>query len=74
LIQWNEDKIEVVHTDALAYIALADATADWQHGSTQCLSGKDLIGYDMLSISKEAFVPMSVKPASKARLNNVVFQ
>jgi hypothetical protein len=63
-----------VHTDASAYITLANAMADWQHGSAQCLSGKDLIGYDMLSILKEAFVPMYVKPASEARLNNVVFQ
>jgi hypothetical protein len=34
LIQWIDDEIEVVHVDASAYIALADATADWQHGST----------------------------------------
>jgi hypothetical protein len=33
LIQWINDEIEVVHMNALAYIALADATADWQHGS-----------------------------------------
>jgi hypothetical protein len=38
------------------------------------MSGKDLIGYDFLSISKEGFVPMSIKLASKARLGNVVFQ
>jgi hypothetical protein len=62
-----------VHVDALAYIALANATADWQHGSTQCLLGKDLIGYDFLSVSKEGFMPMSVKPGSEARLGNVVF-
>jgi hypothetical protein len=29
LIQWIDDEIEVVHADAWAYIALADATADW---------------------------------------------
>jgi hypothetical protein len=57
-----------------AYIALADATADWQHGSARCLSGKDLTGYDFLSISKEGFMPVFVKTASKARLGNVVFQ
>jgi hypothetical protein len=74
LIQWIDDKIEVVHVDASAYIVLANATAYWQHGSTQCLSGKDLIGCDFLSISKEGFVPMSIKPASEARLGNVVFQ
>jgi hypothetical protein len=34
LIQWIDDVIEVVHVDASAYIALANATADWQHGST----------------------------------------
>jgi hypothetical protein len=63
-----------VHANASTYIALANATADWQHGSAQCLSGKDLIGYDFLSVSKELFVPMSIKPASEAWLGNVVFQ
>jgi hypothetical protein len=60
----------VVHTDVSAYIAIAD----WQHGSAQCLSGRDLTCYDFLSVSKEGFVPMSVKPASEAWLDNVVFQ
>jgi hypothetical protein len=60
--------------DMLAYIALANATADWQHGGTQCLSRRDLTGYNFLSVSKEGFVSMSVKLASEARLGNVVFQ
>jgi hypothetical protein len=63
-----------MQADALAYIALADATVDWQHGGAQCLSGRDLTCYNFLSISKERFVPMSIKPASEARLGNVVFQ
>jgi hypothetical protein len=29
LIQWIDDKIEVLQEDASAHIALADATADW---------------------------------------------
>jgi hypothetical protein len=29
LIQYIDNEIEVVHADASAYIALADATADW---------------------------------------------
>jgi hypothetical protein len=33
LIQWIDNEIKVVHADALAYIALADAMADSQHGS-----------------------------------------
>jgi hypothetical protein len=63
-----------VHADTSAYIALADATTNWQHGSAQCLSVKDLTGYDFLSISKEGFVPVSIKSAFEARLDNVVFQ
>jgi hypothetical protein len=74
LIQWIDDEIEVVHADVSAYIALADATTNWQHGSAQCLSRKDLTGYNFLSISKEVFVPVSVKLASECRLGNVVFQ
>jgi hypothetical protein len=74
LIQWISDEIEVVHANVSAYIALADAMVDWQHGSAQCLLGKDLTGYDFLSVSKEGFVPVSAKPASKARLDNIVFQ
>jgi hypothetical protein len=34
LIQWIDNEIEVVHADASAYIALADTTVDWYHGST----------------------------------------
>jgi hypothetical protein len=55
-----------------AYIALENTIADWQHGCAQCLSGKDLTGYDFLSVSKKGFVPVSIKPASEARLGNVV--
>jgi hypothetical protein len=74
LIQWIDDEIKVVHTDVLAYIALADAVADWQHGSVQCLLGKDLASYDFLGISNDGFVPMSVQPVSEAWLREVVFQ
>jgi hypothetical protein len=74
LIQWINVEIEIVHTDVSAYIALADATADWQHENAQRLSGKDLTGYDFLSVSKDGFVPVSVQPASRARLRDVVFQ
>jgi hypothetical protein len=74
LIQWINDEVEVVHTDASAYIGLADTTADWQHGSTQCLSGKDFTGYDFLSVSNDGFVPVFVHPASGAQLRSVVFQ
>jgi hypothetical protein len=74
LIWWIDDEVEVVHTDASSYNALTDATADWQHRSAQCLSKKDLTGYDFLSVSKEGFVLVSITLASEAHLGNVVFQ
>jgi hypothetical protein len=74
LIQWIDDEIEVVHVDASTYIALADAMADWQHWSTQWLSGKDLTGYNFLSVSRDGFVPMAVQPTSETRLEGVAFQ
>jgi hypothetical protein len=56
LIQWIDDEIEVVHEDTSAYIALADATVDWQQGCDQCLSGKGLTGNDFLTIFNDGFV------------------
>ena len=74
MIQWINDKIEVVHADLSAYIALADATADWQHENAQCLSGKDMTGYEFLSNAKKGFVPISIQPTSAGRLDNISFQ
>jgi hypothetical protein len=42
-----------VHANTSAYIALADAMADWQHGSARFLSGRDLTGYDFLASPKK---------------------
>jgi hypothetical protein len=73
LIQWIDDEIKVVHADVSAYIALADTMANWQHGNTQCLSGKDLTSCDFLSVSKDEFVSVSVQPASGTQIRDVVF-
>jgi hypothetical protein len=56
LIQWIDDEIKVVHADASAYIALADASTNWQHGNVQCLLGRDILGYKFLSATKDGFV------------------
>jgi hypothetical protein len=74
LIQSIDDEIKVVHADTSAYITLANTTIDYQHGSAQCLLGKDLTDYDFLSIAKNGFVPVSMQPASKAQLSNVIFR
>jgi hypothetical protein len=44
-------------TTTLAYIALADGTANWQHGS----------------ITKDGSILVSMQLASEAQLSNVVF-
>ena len=71
LIQWDDDEVEIVQADTSAEVAMADASVEWQHGNIQCLSGLDLSSYDFISVSKDGFVPISVKPANIARLNNV---
>jgi hypothetical protein len=73
LIQWIIDEIEVVHPDMSSYIALADTTVDWQHGSAQYLSWKDLTSYGFLSVSIDGFVPISMQLAFGARLGDEVF-
>jgi hypothetical protein len=47
LTEWINDEIEVVHTDASAYIVLADATVNWQHGAPSACRE----GFYMLRIS-----------------------
>jgi hypothetical protein len=59
-IQWIDNEIEVAHTGTSSYITLTDASADWQHESAKCLSGRDILGYDFLSVIKDGFVPISV--------------
>jgi hypothetical protein len=73
LIQWVGDEIEVAHANALAYIALVDASANWQHGSAQCKSWRDISSYEFLSVTKDEFVPMYAQPASEAWHNDVGF-
>jgi hypothetical protein len=63
-----------VHADTSAYIALVNATTDWQYGSAQCVLEKDLTGYDFLSITKDGFVPVSVLPTFEAWLGDVIFR
>jgi hypothetical protein len=60
--------------DVSASIAITDAMTDWQHGSTQCLSEKDLTSYDFFSVSKDGFMSVSVQLIFETRLRGVVFQ
>jgi hypothetical protein len=63
VIQWVGDEVEVVKADEDVCIAMTESQVDIQGGKMKCLNGRDLSGYDYVSIGKDGFVPISVKPA-----------
>jgi hypothetical protein len=63
VIQWISDEVEVVQADEEVCVAVVEFLFDILGGKMECLSGKDLMGYDYTSIGKDGFVPISVKLA-----------
>jgi hypothetical protein len=63
VMQWISDEVEVVLADEEVCVAVAESQVDIPGGKMECLSSKDLMGYDYISISKDEFVPISVKLA-----------
>jgi hypothetical protein len=53
----------VIQADEDVCIAMIESQVDIQGGEMKCLTGKDLMGYDYVSIGKNEFVPISAKPA-----------
>jgi hypothetical protein len=62
VIQWIGDEVEVVQADEEVFVAMAESHVDILGGKMECLSGKELMGYDYISIGKDAFVLICVKP------------
>jgi len=62
LIQWIGDEIEVVHGDISSFIATADSGSPGVHDNIKCLSGLDLSNYELISCTKDGFVPATLKP------------
>jgi hypothetical protein len=62
LIQWIGDEIEVVHDDISSFIATADSGSLGVHDNIKCLSGLDLSNYELISCTKDGFVPATLKP------------
>jgi hypothetical protein len=54
--------VEVFQVNEEVCVAVAKSQVDILGGRMKCLSGKDLIGYDYISIGKDGFVLISVKP------------
>jgi hypothetical protein len=66
IIQWVDNKVEVVQADKIVCITVTKSQVDIQGGMIECLTAKDLTGYDYVSISKDGFVPISVNLANGA--------
>jgi hypothetical protein len=47
-------------------VAIAEARVDVQEGHLGCLTGHDLTYYDYVSVSKDGFVPISVRPTTSS--------
>jgi hypothetical protein len=47
-------------------IAMAESQVSILGGNMECLSSKDMMEYDNISVGKDGFVPISVKPAISA--------
>jgi hypothetical protein len=62
IIQWIGDEVEVVQANEDVCIAVNESQGDIQGGEMKCLTGRDLTSYGYVSIDKDGFVPISVKP------------
>jgi hypothetical protein len=58
--------VEVVQADQEVCVAVAESQVDILGGKMEWLSSKDLMGYDYISIDRDGFVSISVKPAINA--------
>jgi hypothetical protein len=56
----------VVQADEDVCIAVTESQVHIQGGKMKCLTGRDLMGYNYVSVRKGGFVPISVKPAISA--------
>jgi hypothetical protein len=52
----------VVQANEEVCVVVVESQVDIVGGKMECLSSKDLMGYDYISIGKDGFVPISVKP------------
>jgi hypothetical protein len=55
--------VEVVQANEEVCVAVDESQVDILGGKMECLFGKDMMGYDYISIGKDGFVLISVKPA-----------
>ena len=71
LIQWIGDEVEIVPGDTSSFIATADSNSIGANDNIKCLSGLDLSDYELISCTKDGFVPATLKPMEN-QLNHVM--
>ena len=71
LIQWIGNEVEIVPGDTSSFIATADSNSIGANDNIMCLSGLDLSDYELISCTKEGFVPATLKPMEN-RLNHLM--
>jgi hypothetical protein len=52
----------VVQADEDVCITVTESQVNIQGGKMKCLTGRDLMDYNYVSVNKDGFVPISVKP------------
>jgi hypothetical protein len=55
--------VEVVQANEEVCIAMAESQVNILCRKMECLSSKDLTGYDYIRVGKDGFVPISAKSA-----------
>jgi hypothetical protein len=63
VIQWVRDEVVVVQANEDVCVAMTESQVDIQGGKMKCLTGRDLTGYDYVSVGKDGLVLISVKSA-----------
>ena len=65
------DEVEIVPGDTTFFIAIADSNSVGANDNIKCLSGLDLSDYELISCTKEGFVPATLK-LMEIRLNHLM--
>jgi hypothetical protein len=71
VIQWVWDEVEIIHADGTTCIAIAIAGDGWQDDNVQRLTGRILVEFDYVSVEKDGFMPINVKPVKVIQLENM---
>ena len=68
IIQWVGDQVELIKgDDSVCVVVVAEPHTYLQDGQVRCLTGRDLSPYDYISIGRDGFVPISIKPTDVSR-------